>query len=63
VQADLVRWMPWVDASRSLSVQIRINNIFDAAFPRYANDVSGAGVQPYGDWRRRTYSVSLTTAF
>ena len=31
--------------------------------PNYANDPSGAGVQPYGDWRGRTYSLSLTATF
>ncbi|HVZ65779.1 MAG TPA: TonB-dependent receptor plug domain-containing protein [Lacunisphaera sp.] len=48
---------------RELRVQVRVNNVFDAAFPRYANDPSGAGVQPYGDWRGRRFSLSLATAF
>jgi hypothetical protein len=42
---------------------VRINNLFGAHLPKYANDPSGAGVQPYGDWRGRTYSLSLTATF
>jgi hypothetical protein len=31
--------------------------------PKYVNEGAGAGVQPYGDWRGRTYSLSLTATF
>jgi iron complex outermembrane receptor protein len=40
-----------------------VNNVFASDFPRYANESSGAGVQPYGDWRGRTYTLALTSAF
>ncbi|HRI80916.1 MAG TPA: TonB-dependent receptor plug domain-containing protein [Opitutaceae bacterium] len=60
---NLARWLPGLLNRRDLRAQLRINNVFDAAFPRYANDPSGAGVQPYGDWRRRTYSLSVSAAF
>jgi iron complex outermembrane recepter protein len=63
LQSDLTRWMPWKNSRYGLRGQLRINNIFGADFPRYANDPSGAGVQPYGDWRNRTYSLSLTATF
>jgi len=62
VQANLRPKHAWLHLPE-LRLQLRINNVFDAAFPRYANDPSGAGVQPYGDWRGRTCSLSLTTAF
>ena len=41
----------------------RVNNVFATPYPRYENHSSGAGVQPYGDWRGRVYSLSLTTTF
>lgn len=63
VQTDLQRWLPWQNQRHSLRGQLRVNNVFGAAFPKYANDPSGAGVQPYGDWRGRTYSLSLTATF
>jgi len=31
--------------------------------PAGAFEPSGSGVQPYGDWRGRTYSVSVTASF
>ncbi|MBL9211955.1 MAG: TonB-dependent receptor plug domain-containing protein [Opitutaceae bacterium] len=54
----LARWLP-----HSLNLQLRVNNVLGEAFPKSVHDSSGAGVQTYGDWRRRTYSLSLTTAF
>ncbi|WP_414660392.1 TonB-dependent receptor domain-containing protein [Horticoccus sp. 23ND18S-11] len=61
LQSELGHWLPW--APEGLRAQLRINNVFGFAFPKYVNDASGAGVQPYGDWRGRVYSLSLTTAF
>jgi hypothetical protein len=43
--------------------QLRVNNLSGFDFPRYVNDSAGAGVQPYGDWRGRTVSLSLTATF
>jgi iron complex outermembrane receptor protein len=63
VQSDVARWLPWKNEHFGLRAQVRINNIFDAAPPRYAADPTGAGVQSYGDWRRRVYSLSLTATF
>jgi hypothetical protein len=63
LQSDLGRWLPWQSSRFGLRGQVRINNLFGADLPRYANDPSGAGVQPYGDWRGRTYSLSLTATF
>ena len=63
LQATLPPWLPGSGRRGSLRGQLRVNNVFGAAFPAYANDPSGAGVQPYGDWRGRTYSLSLTAAF
>ncbi|MEO6005231.1 MAG: hypothetical protein ABIZ04_09565 [Opitutus sp.] len=63
VQSDLARWLPWKNRRFGLSGQLRVDNLFDARPPRYANDPSGAGVQSYGDWRRQTYSVSLRATF
>lgn len=56
--SGLARWLP-----RGLRAQLRVNNVFGENFPAYVHDPSGAGVQTYGDWRRRAYSLSLTTAF
>ena len=47
--------------AHGLRAQARVNNLFESAFPLYAN--SASGVQPYGDWRSRTYSLSLTASF
>jgi len=63
VQGDLGRWLPWKHSRYGLRGQLRVNNVLGAAFPRSALDPSDAGVQPYGDWRGRTYSVSLTATF
>jgi outer membrane receptor protein involved in Fe transport len=63
LQSDLGRWLPWKSPRYGLRGQLRVNNLFDTAFPKYANESSGAGVQPYGDWRGRTYSLSLTATF
>ena len=63
LQSDLHRWLPRKSNRYGLRGQLRVNNVFNAAFPRYVNDPSGAGVQPYGDWRGRTYSLSLTVTF
>jgi outer membrane receptor protein involved in Fe transport len=63
VQSDLTRWLPWKNPRFGLSGQVRVNNALATAFPKYANDPSGAGVQAYGDWRGRTYSLSLTATY
>ena len=63
LQGDLGRWLPWKSSRFGLRGQLRVNDLFGAHLPHYANDPSGAGVQPYGDWRGRTYSVSLTATF
>jgi outer membrane receptor protein involved in Fe transport len=63
LQGDLGRWLPWKSSRFGLRGQVRINNVFGADFPKYANEPSGAGVQPYGDWRGRTYSLSLTATY
>jgi len=63
VQCELRRFLPWMNDKRGLRVQVRIDNVLNAGFPFYANDPSGAGVQCYGDWRGRTYSLSLTASF
>jgi len=66
-QADLTPWLPGRhDGSRDkfrLTAQLRVNNLSNFEFPKYVNDASGAGVQPYGDWRGRTFSFSLTASF
>lgn len=62
VQADLARWLPWTPDG-GLRAQLRVNNLFGFDFPKYVNDAAGAGVQAYGDWRGRVYSLSLTTTF
>ncbi|MDB6168323.1 MAG: btuB 2, partial [Verrucomicrobia bacterium] len=63
LQGELGRWLPWRNSRRGLRGQIRVNNVFGTEFPRYLGGGSGVGVQPYGDWRGRTYSLSLTATF
>ncbi|HYC70216.1 MAG TPA: TonB-dependent receptor [Opitutaceae bacterium] len=63
VQADLSRWLPWQNERRRLRAQLRVNNLSDFDYPKYAGQDSGTGVQPYGDWRGRTYSLSVTATF
>ncbi|MBA4135747.1 MAG: hypothetical protein C0518_00360 [Opitutus sp.] len=62
-QADLVRLVGWKAKRYGLRGQLRVNNLSDFDYPKYVNDGAGAGVQPYGDWRGRTYSVSITATF
>ncbi len=63
LQSDLGRWLPWSSPRYGLRGQFRVNNVFANRFPKYANESSGTGVQPYGDWRGRTYSLSVTATF
>jgi outer membrane receptor protein involved in Fe transport len=64
VQTDLTRWLPsTTQKGHSLRLQLRVNNLFDAAPPSYAADPSLVGVQSYGDWRGRVYSLSLSATF
>jgi outer membrane receptor protein involved in Fe transport len=63
VQSDLGRWLPWSHKHYGLRGQLRVDNVFNAAPPRYADDPSDAGVQSYTDWRGRVYSVSMTLTF
>lgn len=62
-RTDLTRWLPGEPSRFRLGAQLRINNLSGFDFPKYIPDGSGAGVQPYGDWRGRTYSISLTASF
>jgi len=62
-QCELRRLFPWLVENDGLRLQLRIDNLLNAGFPRYAHDPSGAGVQGYGDWRGRTYALSLTATF
>jgi iron complex outermembrane recepter protein len=63
VQTNLAHSIPWLSSLDQMTAQLRVNNLFNSPFPEYANDASGAGVQAYGDWRGRTFSLSLTTTF
>lgn len=63
VRADLGRWVPWKGPRTGLTAQLRVNNLLGTDFPRYAHDISAAGLRAYGDWRGRTYSLSVTAAF
>lgn len=63
LQKDLTKLLPWKDSRYALRAQLRVNNILATEFPKYVNDASGAGVQAYGDWRGRTYSLTLTAVF
>ena len=63
LQGDLARFLPWKSNRYGLRGQLRVNNISGFDFPKYVNGPSRSGVQPYGDWRGRTYSVSLTATF
>jgi hypothetical protein len=42
---------------------MKLHNVFANPYPRYTLHSSGAGIQPYGDWRGRVYSLSLMTTF
>ncbi|MES2692676.1 MAG: TonB-dependent receptor [Verrucomicrobiota bacterium] len=61
VQSELGRWIKWMPDG--LRVQVRVNNLFAEPFPRYTNAGSGTGVQAYGDWRGRVFSLSVTSTF
>lgn len=62
-QADLGHWLLPADSRLGLKAQLRLNNAFKNSYPTYANEASNAGVQPYGDWRGRTFSLSLKAEF
>ena len=61
VQADLTRWLPWKDDRYRLRGQLRVSNVLGAEPP--VNVSTSYGVQPYGDWRGRMYSASITASF
>ena len=61
--ANLGHRLPGHGPADRLRLQLRVNNVLNATPPRYANDPSGAGVQPYGDWRGRIYSLSVLSRF
>jgi len=63
LQGDLGRFLPWKSSRYGLRGQLRVNNVSGFDYPKYVNESSGAGVQPYGDWRGRTYSLSVTLTF
>lgn len=63
VQADIGKWLPWSSSHYSIRGQVRVDNLLGERPPKYAEDLSGAGVQPYGDWRGRVVSTSLTITF
>lgn len=65
LQSDLTRWLPGKrkNSRFGLQGQVRIDNLFDAQPPRYASDPWQTGVQSYGEWRGRVYSLSLTATF
>lgn len=63
LQGDIGRWLPWKSSHYGLRGQVRIDNIFGASPPRYADDPSGSGLQSYGDWRGKVYSASVTLSF
>jgi outer membrane receptor protein involved in Fe transport len=60
---ELGQWLPWDSAKHSLRAQVRVDNVFGFNYPKYADQVTEAGIQPYGDWRGRTYSLSLTATY
>lgn len=62
-QADLAHWLLPADSRYGLRGQVRVNNVFKDSYPYYANEKSGAGLQPYGDWRGRTFSLSISAEF
>ena len=63
LQADLGHWLLPENSRLGLRGQVRVDNLLNEAYPFYALEPSGAGVQPYGDWRGRTYSLSITAEF
>jgi iron complex outermembrane recepter protein len=63
VQRDLGAWLPWKSSHFGIRGQLRVDNIFDVGPPKFADDPTGAGVQSYGDWRRRIYSLSVTVTY
>jgi outer membrane receptor protein involved in Fe transport len=63
LRQELGQWLPWDSSKRSLRAQARVDNIFGFNYPKYADQVTEAGIQPYGDWRGRTYSLSLTATY
>jgi iron complex outermembrane recepter protein len=62
VQQGLRAWFPRT-GRWNLTVQLRLNNVFDRGFPAYGSDPANTGVQAYGDWRGRTYTLNVTAAF
>ena len=63
VRGDLTRWIPWKTSRFGVTGQLRVNNIFSASLPEFPNNPSGAGVEPYADWRGQVYSLSLTVSY
>jgi hypothetical protein len=61
VQSDLTRFLRGRSPHFGLRGQLRVDNLFGSRFPNYASGPSG--VEPYGDWRGRTYSLSVTATY
>lgn len=62
-KTDIGHYFPFFDRKGALTLQLRVNNLFNSALPAFPDNPSGTGVEPYGDWRGRVYSVSLTSRF
>ena len=63
LQTDIGHWVLPADSTVRLRGQLRVDNLLARPYPFYASEPSDSGVQPYGDWRGRTYSLSLTAEF
>jgi hypothetical protein len=63
LQTDLTRFLPWKHSRVGLRGTLRVDNVFDREYPVYARDPYNTGVESFGDWRGRIYSVSLTATF
>jgi len=59
IQGNLSRFLPW--SKPGVRAQLRINNLFGASLPLDVADTMHR--RQYGDWRKQTYTLSLTTSF
>ncbi|MDX2185361.1 MAG: TonB-dependent receptor plug domain-containing protein [Opitutaceae bacterium] len=62
VQQGLRAFFPRL-ARWNITVQLRVNNVFGREFPKYAAEQANTGVQAYGDWRGRAYSLNVKAEF
>jgi hypothetical protein len=63
LKGDVLHLFGLKKSRQRLTAQVRVDNLFSASLPKFPDNPSGSGVEPYGDWRGRVYSLSVTAGY